>query len=176
VPDHLAESVDYYLEVEGTEYGQQDGSEFRYRRKLATAAASGLSHAASRLILATDRPVYRPGQTVSLRAWLPGRYGANSPGGPVHAEMSLLGPRGQVMAVWPRRPVGSGRTKETGSSGASLDYRLAARASPGQWTFRAKLGTEVTPFPPIQVFDRSVVKRVVFLVDFWWDEGGGKEP
>ncbi len=143
MPDHLAESVDYYLEVEGTEYGQQDGSEFRYRRKLVATAASGLSHAASRLILATDRPVYRPGQTVSLRAWLPGRYG-NSPGGPVHPEMSLLGPRGQVMAVWPRRPV---QRKETGSSGASVDYRLAARASPGQWTFRAKLGTEVTTFP-----------------------------
>ncbi len=149
MPDHLAESVDYYLEVEGTEYGQQDGSEFRYRRKLAT-AASGLSHAASRLILATDRPVYRPGQTVSLRAWLPGRYGSSPGGGPVHAEMALLGPRGQVMAVWPRRPVGSGRTKETGSSGASLDYRLAARASPGQWTFRAKLGTEVTTFLPFK--------------------------
>ncbi len=164
MPDHLAESVDYFLEVEGTEYGQQDGSEFRYRRKLAT-AASGLSHASRGLILATDRPVYRPGQTVSLRAWLPGRYGG-SPGGPVHAEISLLGPRGQVMAVWPRRPLGSGRTMEKGgSSGASLDYRLAARASPGQWTFRAKLGTEVTTFSPIQVFDRSVVKRVVFLVD-----------
>ncbi len=148
VPDHLAAGVDYYLEVEATQYGQQDGSEFRYRQKL---SAGGELHRRRRLVLATDRPIYLAGTTVSGMAWLAGGEEETATGGSVHhMEAWLLGPRGQMMAAWPRRPLsGSGGRRPTvgkAAGGNSLEYRLATRAPLGQWTLRAKLGQEVGPF------------------------------
>jgi uncharacterized protein YfaS (alpha-2-macroglobulin family) len=136
VPAHLADSVDYYLEVEATEYGQLDGSEFRYRRRLVVAGPA--RH--TRLVLLTDRPVYRPGTTVAARAWLVAAAAEEDQqqrgGVPVHMTADLLGPAGLLMATWPRRAMQAGRP-------GRLQFRLAARAPLGRWTIRASLGTEV---------------------------------
>ena len=119
--------------MEATEYGQQEGSEFRYQRKLTVGGPRHL-----RLALLTDQPVYRPGTTVSIRAWLVSSNGGEQGGGPVqHMAAWLLGPGGLVMASWPRRPL------QSGGRPGSLDYRLAVRAPRGQWMLRAQLGPQV---------------------------------
>ena len=81
--------------MEATEYGQQEGSEFRYRRKLTVGGPRHL-----RLALLTDQPVYRPGTTVSIRAWLVSSNGGEHGGGPVQHMAAWLLPPCPCTCTW----------------------------------------------------------------------------
>lgn len=87
--------------------------------------------------LTTDKPVYRPGETIRYRAVILSRLGL-VPDRPHPVHFEILDPQGAVLAASPvdvgtRQAVAAG-TFQLPPKAAPGSYRLVARPSDGAWT------------------------------------------
>jgi hypothetical protein len=99
----------------------------RLRADAGLAALAEADPVATRVHIQTDKPLYRPGETVWLRTWhlASGAFQAANNGGITY---ELVGPRGDVVRA---------KLVEQRGGGATNDFELPTNAPGGTWKVRA---------------------------------------